>query len=221
MEKRVEGFDMRDMRGEELKGYLKEQAEAHRDTERYSLTNQGYMKLMKYLRSKLPEKGIILDEGCNRGYESVAIQSKDRKVIGIDIGTDFIRHAKSIGVDALVMDIHNLEFKNRTFDAVYCNNTLEHAYDPEGALMEISRVLKKGGIAVICIPSDYRNKNYSADENWNPKLHLWKPSYEEFNRAMVDAGFSGIQVNEMDGEAHFGLKNDARKNYYMVAICQK
>ncbi|MDH4227203.1 MAG: class I SAM-dependent methyltransferase [Deltaproteobacteria bacterium] len=44
-------------------------------------------------------------------------------------------------------------FKDSEFDIVICEQVLEHLVDPAAALREISRVLKKGGLAIIGVPT--------------------------------------------------------------------
>lgn len=209
------------LRGKKLRKYKESQIEGHKDTERYSLSTPGYVRLMEYLHNLIPKDGKVLEIGCNCGFECMAMQQGGRKVIGIDIGEDFIGRAKEIGIDARTMDMHNLRFSENRFDCVYINNTLEHAYNPDKVLSEIYRVLKGGGKSIICIPADYKNKEYIPDENWDQSLHMWKPDTEEFNRTVQKAGFSGTVVIELDAKAMFGLENRASLNKYLVAICKK
>jgi len=212
----MEGFDKKDM-----KEYHKKQIDGHKLTEGYALSTPGYMGLMKYLRAFIPPKGVVLEIGCNTGYECISIQNENRRVKGIDIGREFIEKAKSLGIDARIMDMHNLRFKAGFFDCVYANNTLEHSHTPKKAIAEMFRVVKKGGTVVICIPSDYKNPGYKPVENWDSTLHLWKPNKEEFNKAVVDAGFSSVMVDEIDSGVMFELENRASCNSYLVAVCKK
>ena len=209
------------MRGKELKEYQEEQIKGHFNTERYALTTPGYINLMKHLRSLLPENGKVLEIGTNSGFEATMIQTENRSVIGIDLGKKFIEKAKSRGIDAFVMDMHELKFNDNEFDAVYVNNTLEHAYNPKKVLSEIFRVLKKNGKMIVCIPADYKNKNYYPTEGWNSELHLWKPDRDEFQKIIVNAGFKSVTTNEWDGDIMFGLKNKASFDKYLVAECIK
>lgn len=47
---------------------------------------------------------------------------------------------------------HRLPFKNACFDAVVCDQVLEHVSDPSGVARELMRVLKPGGLAYIGVP---------------------------------------------------------------------
>ena len=53
-----------------------------------------------------------------------------------------------------VGDAHKLEFETGRFDAVFCNEVLEHVENPAKALTEMKRIMKKGGYGVFLVPSD-------------------------------------------------------------------
>jgi SAM-dependent methyltransferase len=50
------------------------------------------------------------------------------------------------------MDIHQIPFKENTFDVVLCNHVLEHVKDDIKAMNEIQRVLKPNGFAILQVP---------------------------------------------------------------------
>lgn len=49
----------------------------------------------------------------------------------------------------IVGDIHSMPFKDGSIDAILCNSVFEHLYNPNKAMEEIYRVLKKGGKVLI------------------------------------------------------------------------
>jgi SAM-dependent methyltransferase len=50
------------------------------------------------------------------------------------------------------MDIHEIPFKENSFDAVLCNHVLEHVNNDIKAMSEIHRVLRPGGFAILQVP---------------------------------------------------------------------
>ncbi len=51
-------------------------------------------------------------------------------------------------------DITNLPFPDESFDVIFCNHVLEHIPNDQKAMMELYRVMKKGGWGIFQIPQD-------------------------------------------------------------------
>lgn len=118
-------------------------------------------------------KGEILDIGSSDGTFTKVIVGKSgaSKVIGIDVLEKSVRYAKrrfarSKIVSFRVADAHKLLFPNRTFDAVFCLETMEHVEDPVKVAQEMHRVLKDDGYAVVLVP----NENLLFRIGWS----VWK-----------------------------------------------
>ena len=71
-------------------------------------------------------------------------------------------HRTSIDVDNpavdLRMDVHELAFEDRSFDAVLCSAVLDVVADQPRALAELKRVLRRGGTAIfqVAVPEQHR-----------------------------------------------------------------
>lgn len=104
---------------------------------------------------------MVLDIGSADGVftSEIAKKTKARKVIGIDVLKTSVAWAnkhwkKNKKIRFQVGDIHDLKFKANSFDAIFALEVLEHVFEPEKALREIKRVLKKGGYAIFLVPSE-------------------------------------------------------------------
>jgi ubiquinone/menaquinone biosynthesis C-methylase UbiE len=80
----------------------------------------------------------------------VATRFPDSDVTGIEIAPEQIKKAREDFSETpylriLKGDALSLEFKESSFDVVYCRYVLEHVSDPAIVLREIFRVLKAGG----------------------------------------------------------------------------
>jgi SAM-dependent methyltransferase len=53
-------------------------------------------------------------------------------------------------------DITSIPFPDNHFDVVLCNHVLEHIPDDRKAMLELFRVMKKGGWGIFQVPIDYR-----------------------------------------------------------------
>lgn len=99
----------------------------------------------------------ILDVGCASGWFLSQLSKKfpAAKCSGIDIYDDAIKYGrkKYPKFSFYTADAHKLPFKAATFDLVVCTEVLEHVEDPMGVVLEIKRVLKENGQAIIELDS--------------------------------------------------------------------
>lgn len=103
----------------------------------------------------------VLDIGCADGTFTKIIfdATSAKKLVGIDVLKASIDYTKKKfkkikSAKFMVADAHNLPFHAQEFNAVFCLEALEHVIDPLKVLQEIYRVLKKGGYAIILVPSE-------------------------------------------------------------------
>jgi SAM-dependent methyltransferase len=107
----------------------------------------------------------VLDLGCGEGRHVIAFYVEaDVHAVGVDLGfadlkktaekftpfnepTNTRKHLHLACTNAL-----QLPFADQSFDKVVCSEVLEHIPDYHGALREIERILKPGGVAAISVP---------------------------------------------------------------------
>jgi ubiquinone/menaquinone biosynthesis C-methylase UbiE len=108
---------------------------------------------------------MILDIGSGFGTLTLEIakNNPDSKIYGVDIHDSHTgqaqMNARILGVPNLEFktgSIYSLPFKNDSMDAVTCFYMLHHLEDLKLALMEIKRVLKKGGILTAVEPLEHQ-----------------------------------------------------------------
>lgn len=89
----------------------------------------------------------VLDVACGAGYVAAAAVNAGAQVIGIDFSAAQIQLARKEypHVHFAQADVAALPFENERFDAVVCSFGMCHFPDPDRALREMFRVLKKGG----------------------------------------------------------------------------
>ena len=93
----------------------------------------------------------ILDIGTGPGFFPRILSRKGHDVVGIDCSNEMINLAKQncTYCEFHVMDSHNLEFEDNTFDLVISRNVTWTLYNPQQAYKEWLRVLKPGGKIII------------------------------------------------------------------------
>lgn len=105
-----------------------------------------------------PTEGPVLDIGCHGGTFTGKILDKinTKQIYGVDISKDAIKKiSKRFPFGHFkVASGEELPFPNNFFSAIFCLEVLEHVDYPQKVIAEIGRVLKKGGYAVLLVPSE-------------------------------------------------------------------
>ena len=126
---------------------------AEKDGRGYPDWATRYVPVVKALQQRKKLEGRILEIGANANGLARFI---GREVIAIDLAVDHLHEARaSQPVEAVGGDITQLPFPDNSFDAIICMDTFEHipANLREYAALEILRVLKHDGTAVVTFPS--------------------------------------------------------------------
>ena len=81
------------------------------------------------------------------------------RAFGVDISPAIVAAARrgfrdaGLELHGVQGDVRTLPFRDGSFDAIYSMGTVEHFDDTDGALREIYRVTRPGGVAVIGVPN--------------------------------------------------------------------
>lgn len=95
----------------------------------------------------------ILDYGSGTGGNASAYSSLG-SVVGVEPDATAVRLASVRGgVRYCRASGTRLPFRTDTFDAVVASDVLEHIEDDRAAILEIARVLRPGGTAIISVPA--------------------------------------------------------------------
>lgn len=130
--------------------------------------NKAYSKWeMGLILRELPEirSKNVLDIACGIGRVTIPLAEHGAHVVGVDISKTMLelchKNLESVDVrkNITLLKIRcasELPFKNDLFDVVLCLGLLEHLPPNirERVLLEISRVTKRGGIALIIVNND-------------------------------------------------------------------
>jgi ubiquinone/menaquinone biosynthesis C-methylase UbiE len=133
------------------------------------------------------KSGVILDLGTGPGYLPIEIvrRAPDVKIIGVDLSRKLIQMAQANAGKAglshqLSFEVGNsagLHFENASFDMVISTGMLHSLNDPVAVLIEIYRVLKKGGEAWIYDPANVTTyidkRKWIASLNFRERSFLW------------------------------------------------
>jgi ubiquinone/menaquinone biosynthesis C-methylase UbiE len=99
----------------------------------------------------------LLEVGCGMGTDLLQFARNGAQVTGVDLTPRSVEtsrhHLKLYGQngDFALSDAENLPFDDASFDVVYSNGVLHHTPDTAGAVREIHRVLRSGGLARVML----------------------------------------------------------------------
>ena len=142
-----------------------------------------------YLLPHLNAGMDLLDVGCGPATitADLAARVAPGRVVGLDAASGALEAARatlaerglSTRVELTDGDVMSLPFDDGTFDVAHAHQVLQHLSDPVGALTEMRRVTRPGGIVAA------RDAVYSA-MTWFPQpegMELWRSVYMATARA--------------------------------------
>jgi SAM-dependent methyltransferase len=106
----------------------------------------------------LPSKGSFLDVSCGTGELVRLANSDGLNAVGIDFSSVVTHRAARAGSGEaayLTAAGESLPLADQSFDIVTNIGSLEHFLNPEEGIREMSRVMKKDGIAVVLVPNTF------------------------------------------------------------------
>lgn len=129
-------------------------------------------------------KHPILDIGVGNGEISTYLFSQHQQMdVGIDM--DDSQFAQTIATNkykkVIKADAQHMPFADNSFTTVVSNSTFEHITDDKKAVSEVARVLKKGGLFYITVPSNYLQEWVLAFEKKRNKKKA-KQKLKRFNK---------------------------------------
>lgn len=112
----------------------------------------------------------LLDLGFGNGSKAIAFAKEGVTVFAadIDIGNlNLLKKrisrelVKNIKVVQLKKNYKRLPFQNNFFDRIILNEVLEHIEEPDFIISELTRILKKGGVICVSVPSQSSERIFS------------------------------------------------------------
>ena len=172
-------------------------------------SRRGAADSAAYLLAHLRAGMDLLDIGC--GPASITADLAERvapgRVVGLDAAAGALEAARatlrerglSEQVEVTCGDVMALPFEDASFDVVHAHQVLQHLADPVGALAEMRRVTRPGGIVAV------RDAVYSA-MTWFPEsagLEQWRSVYMATARANGGEPDAGSRLLSWAREAGF------------------
>jgi ubiquinone/menaquinone biosynthesis C-methylase UbiE len=131
-----------------------------------ALHDAGYREVLGRLGP-----GVVVDVGCGIGEETERLAAPDRYVIGVDYSSETVRlAAKTYSSETrapsegalrfIASDGAGLGIRDHSVDYVVSSHIIEHFVNPALHAIELARVVKAGGTALVITPNapaDFEN----------------------------------------------------------------
>jgi ubiquinone/menaquinone biosynthesis C-methylase UbiE len=119
-----------------------------------------------------------LDVGCGAGELTAELARRGLDVYAVDFSPEMIAQVegrKLEGVHTVVADVDALPFDDGTFDCIAALGVLPWVHSPVHTLLELARVLRPGGYAVVT-SDNARRLTYLLDPRMTPPVQWAKSS---------------------------------------------
>ncbi len=187
--------------------------------------------MLKIIRIKGNEK--ILDIGCGDGKQILAFGKKlnlDGRIIGCDISKNLLDKAKKIAkknkinASFLLHDINEpFRFKDKEFDFILAAFSIYYAKYPEKLILEIKRLLKKGGRLFIVGPTPNNTKDFwkfhsKIINKKIPQISLRRRArIHDIFIPLIKKHFRNIKIDIFKNTIHFPNFNEVLK-YHSASL---
>ncbi len=188
--------------------------------QRYAPVYAGFMKSADKSYDEICGKVIgylhkdmgVLELACGTGAFTLRLADKAKSWEATDFAENMVKEAKAAyakrgieiaGLHFSVQDATNLPYEDESFDAVMIANALHIMPEPEKALAEIRRVLKKDGL--LYAPTFVHGEGAAfvfrsgLIELFGFKAYI-KPTNEEFAQFIRQHGFDVMEYDKIGGK---------------------
>jgi 2-polyprenyl-3-methyl-5-hydroxy-6-metoxy-1,4-benzoquinol methylase len=142
--------------------------------------------LLQQAEALIGGKGRLLDIGAGRGEILRVGAEQGWKVVGIEPSVTFAEHAaRHSGAEIRREPVERCGFPSSSFDVVILSAVLEHLYNPDETIGEISRILRPGGALYLDVPNEqglyFRLGNLYQKLKWRDWVVNLAPTFSPFH----------------------------------------
>ncbi len=139
-----------------------------------------------YLLPHLDDGQRLLDVGSGPGTITADLARRVGAVVALEVSEEAAGLTRAelerqgvVDARVVVGDVHALDLPDDSFDVVHAHQVLQHVADPVGALREMIRVTRPGGVVAVR-DSDYGHFSWHPA---SPGLDRWLQLYDAAARA--------------------------------------
>jgi SAM-dependent methyltransferase len=141
-----------------------------------------------------PSAVRVLDIGAGRGSFVLQARGRGLEAWGLEMQPEAAVVWRDRGVPGALGDGFRAPFADGAFDIVRMKEVLEHVQDPLALVLEAKRLLRKGGILLIHVPTPY-SQLYPVGNFWDDYTHVRPFSRLGLRRLFEDAGMRLVALD--------------------------
>ncbi|MCP5102073.1 MAG: metalloregulator ArsR/SmtB family transcription factor [bacterium] len=176
----------------------------------------GSVDLNRLILENIPDSDTIVDLGCGTGDLLTPLGEKAGRVIGVEKAPRMLEEARARfaghekNIDLRIGELEHLPLREGEADLAVVNMVLHHLPEPEKAIREVHRVLKKGDrfIIVDILKHDQESMRERYGDRWLGFSEMEMEKWLETN---------GFKVKKID---FFYLKNNL-KGFIITSVKNK
>jgi len=164
----------------------------------------------------LTPRGRLLEVGCAGGWLLEQARERGWDARGVEVSAAAVAHARSRGLEVFHGEIADADLPADCFDLVYLGDVLEHVPDCRAALVQVARVLKRGGYVYLRGPLTTHSLarsfalwlyRYTRDGIVlrEPPYHLWEFTPRSLGGLLRGVGLEVVRMRQSKippGRAH-------------------
>ena len=123
---------------------------------RFSFVQENAKNFMKYINEKIKLKKdmVIMDFGCGTGILGLNLKNRVKKVVFLDSSKGMIKQVQKGIIETKAMNYEIIEgdinkYKGDKLDLILVANVFHHIVDINYIINKFSKILKKGGKALV------------------------------------------------------------------------
>jgi 2-polyprenyl-3-methyl-5-hydroxy-6-metoxy-1,4-benzoquinol methylase len=124
------------------------------------------------ITGKPPHQTRVIEFGMGWGYWSRMAAAFNYNVTGLELSSERIAHAQSMGV-AVADDFSKIEPASADF--IYANQVLEHVANPREIVLQLKKLLAPSGVLLIRVPNGRGIAKTLRGSGWHPSLEAIHP----------------------------------------------
>lgn len=163
--------------------------------------------------------GRMLDVGCSTGGFLRSAQKDGWECHGVDLSPTVANFCKKDGFQVFGGQLIHAGYPGEYFDVVRFWATLEHTTDPFLCLQESRRILRKGGLLLLSVPSvdSLMVRILGGRYRYICAEHLYYYSRESLKKILTRAGYAGLRIFSDTFDSFTFLEDFKAKSFQSTA----